>query len=299
MTTLILGSKGQLGVALVATRPVGQDIVGLDLPELDITNPEALRTICRKVQPDVIVNAAAYTAVDAAESDEAAAVAVNADGPANIAIAASETGARLIHISTDFVFDGSATTPYSPNMAPSPLSVYGRTKLAGEQAVLAALPDTGMVIRTAWLYSVTGNNFVKTMLRLMRERDELGVVADQRGTPTWANSLAETIWKAIEADNVAGTFHWTDFGEASWHEFAVAIQAEGLAAGLLDRLIPINPITSDQYPTPAHRPAYSVLDCSATEQALGVERRPWRDNLTAMLRELVVRENQKGSEPFS
>lgn len=287
MTALVLGSKGQLGVALAATKPAQQDIVGLDLPELDITDRDALLAICMDVSPDVIVNAAAYTAVDAAESDAATATAVNTDGPANIAAAAREIGARVIHISTDFVFDGAATTPYSPDTAPSPLSVYGKTKLAGEQAVLAALPDSAMVIRTAWLYSVTGNNFVKTMLRLMHERDELGVVADQRGTPTWANSLAETVWAAAAAKDVSGTFHWTDFGEASWHDFAVAIQAEALAVGLLEQLIPVQPIGSDQYPTPAHRPAYSVLDCSTTEQALGVQRRPWRDNLCAMLRELV------------
>lgn len=288
MTTLVLGCNGQLGVALAATRPKEQVIVGLDLPDLDITDAEALLAICRDVNPAVIVNAAAYTAVDAAESDESMATAVNADGPANIAAAARSVGARLIHISTDFVFDGTATTPYTPASKPSPLSVYGRTKLAGEQAVLAAMPDTAMVIRTAWLYSVTGNNFVKTMVRLMREREELGVVADQRGTPTWANSLAATVWAAAAAKDVSGTFHWTDFGEASWHEFAVAIQAEALDAGLLEKMIPVNSISSDQYPTPAHRPAYSVLDCSATEQALGMRRVPWRDNLCAMLRELAA-----------
>jgi dTDP-4-dehydrorhamnose reductase len=286
MTTLVLGSKGQLGVALAATRPDGQHIVGLDLPELDITDPAAMQAICRDVQPEVIVNAAAYTAVDAAESDAATAAAVNTDGPANIARAAHDIGARVIHVSTDFVFDGSATTPYAPETTPQPLSVYGKTKLAGEQVLLDILPESGIVIRTAWLYSVTGNNFVKTMLRLMRERDALNVVADQRGTPTWANSLAGAIWAASKTQNVSGTFHWTDGGEATWHEFATAIQEEALEIGLLDKKIPVHPITSDKYPTPAHRPAYSVLDCAATEATMSVRRVPWRDNLRAMLAEL-------------
>lgn len=258
-------------------------MVGLDLPELDISDPQGLLEACRRIEPDVIVNAAAYTAVDQAESDPQTATAVNADGPANIAAVAKNLGARMIHVSTDFVFDGEASRPYAPADAPNPLSVYGKTKLAGERAVLETLPDAAFVVRTAWLYSVTGNNFVKTMLRLMRERDELGVVGDQRGTPTWANSLAEAVWKAAVAHDVVGTYHWTDAGEATWHEFAVAIQEEALAAGLLEKAIPVNAISSEQYPTPAHRPAYSVLDCSSTRAALDFEPAPWRDNLRRML----------------
>lgn len=286
MTTLVLGCNGQLGEALAATRPDGAKMIGLDLPDLDITDADALLTICRDLRPSAIVNAAAYTAVDAAESESALAKAVNTDGPANIAAAANDVGARLIHVSTDFVFDGSASSPYSPDTTPSPLSVYGKTKYDGELAVLNTLPDAAMVIRTAWLYSITGNNFVKTMLRLMRERDELGVVADQRGTPTWANSLAEAVWAGTTATNVAGTFHWTDAGEASWYEFAVAIQEEALTMGVLEKEIPIRAISSDAYPTPAHRPGYSVLDCASTQEALGVRPAPWRDNLRTMLASL-------------
>ena len=286
MTTLVLGCNGQLGEALAATQPDGADMLGLDLPDIDITDADALLEIVRDINPSAIVNAAAYTAVDAAESDLALATAVNTAGPANIAAAAKEVGARMIHVSTDFVFDGSASSPYSPDTTPSPLSVYGKTKYDGEVAVLNTLPDSAMVIRTAWLYSVTGNNFVKTMLRLMGERDELGVVADQRGTPTWANSLAEVVWAGTTATNVAGTFHWTDAGEASWHEFAVAIQEEALALGLLEKQIPIRAIGSDEYPTPAHRPGYSVLDCSSTQAALKVQPAPWRDNLRTMLASL-------------
>ncbi len=287
MTTLVMGSNGQLGEALAATMPEGREMVGLDLPDLDITDAAALLAICQEIKPAAIVNAAAYTAVDAAESDVALATAVNTDGPANIAAAASAVGARLIHVSTDFVFDGSASSPYAPDTTPSPLSVYGRTKYDGELAVLNALPDAAMVIRTAWLYSITGNNFVKTMLRLMRERDDLGVVADQRGTPTWANSLAEAVWAGTTATDVAGTFHWTDAGEASWHEFAIAIQEEAFALGLLEKKIPVRAIGSDEYPTPAHRPGYSVLDCASTQAALGVQPAPWRDNLRTMLADLA------------
>jgi dTDP-4-dehydrorhamnose reductase len=189
----------------------------------------------------------------------------------------------MIHVSTDFVFDGTATTPYLPDTKPNPLSVYGKTKYDGEQAVLNTLPESAFVVRTAWLYSVTGNNFVKTMLRLMRERDELSVVADQRGTPTWANSLAEAVWAATTATDAAGTFHWTDDGEATWHEFAVAIQVQALELGLLDNEIPINAITSDQYPTAAHRPSYSVLDCTSTQEVLDLRPAHWRENLRQML----------------
>ena len=283
MTTLVLGCNGQLGEALEDTIPVATEMVGRDLPDLDITDQKALRGLCEDIRPTVIINAAAYTAVDAAETETAIAMAVNTDGPANIAAVAKEIGARVIHISTDFVFDGNANTPYSPQTTPSPLSVYGKTKYDGEQAVLSTLPDSSFIIRTAWLYSITGNNFVKTMLRLMSERDELSVVADQRGTPTWANSLAEAVWAASMATDVAGIFHWTDDGESTSHEFAVAIQEEALKMGLLDKKIPVHAIGSEEYPTPAHRPAYSVLDCTSTREALQLQPARWRDNLREML----------------
>ena len=286
MKALVIGSKGQLGLALAETRPDDVQIVGVDLPELDISDADAVDDICQRENPSVIVNAAAYTAVDKAESEPELAASVNEIGPRNIAAAAAKVGARLTHISTDFVFDGESRAPYTPDAVTSPLGVYGQTKRDGELAVLAELPESGVVIRTAWLYSKTGGNFVKTMLRLMREREELSVVADQRGTPTWANSLAEVVWRFADQTVAAGVFHWTDGGSATWYDFAVAIQDEALKLGLLDRRIPINAIKSTDYPTPARRPGYSVLDCSATIAALGIEPTPWRDNLSTMLKDL-------------
>jgi dTDP-4-dehydrorhamnose reductase len=288
MKTLVLGCNGQLGQALADTVPDGAEYIGLDLPQLDITSADALLDLCRDVKPDVIVNAAAYTAVDNAEAEPELAKAVNSEGPRNIALAARDIGAPLIHISTDFVFDGQAKVPYRPDAETSPLSVYGRTKRDGEKAVLEAMPGRSVVVRTAWLYSKTGNNFVKTMLRLMGEREELRVVADQFGTPTWADSLATAVWKFSEQPELSGIFHWTDGGETSWQEFAVAIQEEALSLGLLKRKIPIHPIATEDYPTAATRPRYSVLDCSAAVAALDLHPAEWRANLHRMLRGMTT-----------
>jgi len=287
MKTLVFGGEGQLGQAVVAIAPAEFDIVDMDHAELDITDADRVLQVCRELQPAVIINAAAYTAVDDAESHADLARAVNVDGPRNLAEAAKEVSARLIHLSTDFVFNGEAVEPYRTDSATNPLSVYGQTKRDGEVAVLDVLPTTAAVVRAAWLYSATGSNFVKTMLRLMRERDEVSVVADQRGTPTWANSLAEAVWALVDVRVFHGIYHWTDAGECSWHEFAVAIQEEALALGLLDREVPIHPITTGDYPTVARRPAFSVLDCSATIDLLGLQPEPWRVNLRRMLKGLI------------
>jgi dTDP-4-dehydrorhamnose reductase len=184
------------------------------------------------------------------------------------------------------VFDGSKTEPYTPADTPAPLGVYGQTKLDGDIAVRDNTDGDAIVIRTAWLYSRFGHNFVKTMLRLMKERDALSIVADQRGTPTWAGSLAEVIWAAIDQDLPGGIYHWTDGGEASWYAFAEEIYREARALGILDRDVTIRPIATAEYPTPARRPAYSVLDCSATVTALGVGQRPWATRLQQMLTEM-------------
>jgi dTDP-4-dehydrorhamnose reductase len=282
----VVGSRGQLGQSLAETAPATVDFAGADLPELDILDAPALRAHLADERPGFVVNAAAYTAVDKAEDEPEMARRVNVDGARNVAEAACNAGARVIYISTDFVFDGSKGMPYEPDDSPAPLTVYGATKLDGEVAVREATDGDAIVIRTAWLYSRFGHNFVKTMLRLMEERDELSVVADQHGTPTWARSLAEVIWAAIGPDLPGGVYHWTDGGEASWYDFAAAIYQEARRSGLLDRDVAIRAIPTEEYPTPARRPAYSVLDCSATVAALGVEQRPWAERLQQMLAEM-------------
>jgi dTDP-4-dehydrorhamnose reductase len=279
MKTLIVGCKGQLGTALASTATAGPDVIGKDIPDLDITDVDAVVQTCRDLKPRVIINTAAYTAVDRAESEQDLAHRVNVTGVQNLVAGAGEVGARLIHISTDFVFDGESQTPYRPEDKPNPLGVYGKTKREGELAVLQGMPESGIVVRTAWLYSKTANNFVKTMLKLMQERDEISVVADQIGTPTWANSLAEVLWGLTSRPDTSGIFHWTDGGQASWHEFATAIQEEALALGLLQSAIPIRAIPTTAYPTPAQRPQYSVLDCTKTHEALGSQPVDWRVNL--------------------
>jgi dTDP-4-dehydrorhamnose reductase len=286
MKVFVVGSLGQLGLSLAETAPATVDFAGADLPELDILDAAALEARIAAERPGFVVNAAAYTAVDKAEDEPEIARLANVDGARNVAEAACNAGARVIYISTDFVFDGSKGEPYQPGDAPAPLSVYGATKLDGEAAVREATNGDAIVIRTAWLYSRFGHNFVKTMLRLMGEREELSVVADQRGTPTWAGSLAEVIWAAIGRDLPGGVYHWTDGGEASWYEFAAAIYQEARSSGLLDRDVEIRAIPTEEYPTPARRPAYSVLDCSATVAALGVEQHPWSERLQQMLAEM-------------
>ena len=286
MKVFVVGSQGQLGQTLVETVPDAIDFAGANLPELDIEDRAALEARFAAEQPGFVVNAAAYTAVDKAESEPDVARRINVDGARNVAQAAREAGARVIHISTDFVFDGSKTEPYTPADTPAPLGVYGQTKLDGDIAACDITDGDAIVIRTAWLYSRFGHNFVKTMLRLMKERDALSIVADQRGTPTWAGSLAEVIWAAIDQDLPGGIYHWTDGGEASWFEFAEEIYREARALGILDRDVTIRPIATAEYPTPARRPAYSVLDCSATVTALGVGQRPWATRLQQMLTEM-------------
>jgi len=286
LKVLILGSKGQLGRALSQSVAGVRKILGLDLPELDITSSKSVRTSFESIAPDVVVNAAAYTAVDQAESEPEVASRINEEGAGIVAQIAGEVGARLIHISTDFVFDGEKSSPYSTEDKTNPLSVYGISKRDGELRVLDALPHSSVILRTAWLYSNSGNNFVLTMLRLLNERDEIGIVEDQIGSPTWTHSLADAVWAFVEDPKLAGVFHWTDSGVASWYDFAVAIQEEAQALGLLGRTIPIYPISTTQYPTPARRPSYSVLDKSSIFAVLSVHPPHWRVNLRAMLKKM-------------
>lgn len=280
MKVLITGASGQLGFELQRTAPAGISTVSLGSRECDIGDAAAVAAVLRRESPDIIINAAAYTAVDRAEADQAAAERVNAQGPANLAA----HGIRMLHVSTDFVFDGLQGRPWRTSDVPAPLSVYGRTKLAGEAPVLA-LGAHGLVLRTSWVYSVHGNNFVKTMLKLMASKPELRVVADQIGAPTWARGLAEALWRCTQLP-ISGVHHWRDAGAASWYDFAVAIGEEGLSAGLLPAAIPVLPIATKDYPTPARRPGFSLLDCSETWKALGCEPPHWRKHLRQMLREL-------------
>ena len=283
MRVLIAGSGGQLGRALQATAPAGVTVVAPSEAAFDITDPAAVRATVADARPDVLFNAAAYTAVDKAEAEASLAHAINATAVATLADAATHADARLVHVSTDFVFDGTRATPYPPDATPAPLGVYGATKLAGEQAALATA--RALVVRTAWVYAAHGANFVHTMLRLMRERSEVRVVADQVGTPTHVRGLARALWSLGEA-RAHGILHWTDAGVCSWYDFAVAIQEEALDARLLDRRVPVIPIRTADYPTPARRPAYSVLDKTDTWAITGPARH-WREELRDCLAEMT------------
>ena len=253
---LIVGAEGQLGHDLMdVVAAAGHEAVGMDLPAIDITDPTSVAAALDATRPDVVVNAAAYTAVDAAEEHEATALQVNGVGPGVLAQAlVRRDGTRLVHISTDYVFDGSATSPYAEDTPTNPASAYGRTKAVGEEEVLTALPQRGYVVRTAWLYGQNGANFVKTMLRLAGERETLAVVDDQRGQPTWSRDLAEQIVALMSAEAPAGVYHGTSSGETTWFDFTREIFR---LAGLDPERV--QPTTTDKFPRPAPRPAYSVL----------------------------------------
>jgi dTDP-4-dehydrorhamnose reductase len=281
MIVLLLGSGGQLGSALQVTKPDDVKLITRDLPEFDFAKADALEKLVEEISPDLIINAAAYTAVDKAESEPELAMQANATGVGVIARAAERQGARLIHISTDYVFDGKAGRPYEPNDPASPLGVYGRTKLAGEKNALAACRNC-LIVRTAWLYGDQGGNFVKTMLRVMASHPQVRVVSDQIGTPTYARSLAKALWILARTDH-RGILHYTDSGVASWYDFADAIREEALRLGVLKEAAPVLPISTAEYPLPAARPAFSILDKSETWALLGGPANHWRTNLREML----------------
>jgi dTDP-4-dehydrorhamnose reductase len=283
MKVLVLGG-GQVATAVIETAAQHYEIIAYPRAKLDIADGGAVAEALAAIKPNWIINAAAYTAVDRAEDEPSLAQAVNDSAVASLAQGAMRHGGRLLHISTDFVFDGKSNRAYRPDDATNPLNVYGSTKLAGERHVLASA--TGIVLRTSWVYASSGKNFVLTMLRLMREKEQVSVVCDQIGTPTWAGGIAAAIWAIVESGAAAGLYHWTDLGVASWYDFAIAIQDEALARGLLTRAVPIIPIPTASYPTRARRPAFSVLDTAATRENLAVPARHWRHNLRIMLDEL-------------
>jgi len=286
-TVLITGAAGQLGAELILTAGSQVNCIPLDHHALDICDRRAIDNLLQQSNPQLLINAAAYTAVDKAESQPELADAVNARAPGVLAAACASRGVRMIHISTDFVFDGEASKPYAPDAPTSPLCEYGRGKLAGELAVRAALPGA-LIVRTGWVYSRFGANFVKTMLRLMSQRDELGVVNDQVGTPTWARGLAQALWAAASRPQLQGIYHWSDQGVCSWYDFAVAIYEEGRAAGLLSREVAVEPIPGKNYPTPAQRPSYAVLDKTSSWADFEVAGVAWREQLRSMLLELKM-----------
>jgi len=286
---LITGVSGQVGSALRRSVPAGGEVQALSRTQLDISDARAVDSIFAGFRPELVINAAAYTAVDRAEDEPELATAINAHGPANLAQAARAIpGCRLLHISTDYVFDGSATRAYRPEDRTNPLGVYGRSKLLGEQAVLQQLGTRSVVIRTAWVYAATGKNFLLTMLRLMRERGAVRVVADQRGTPTSADSIAHALWAIARREDIGGILHWTDSGNVTWYGFAEAIAEEAHAVGLLPKLPSMTAIRTEDYPTRAHRPANSVLDIEASVATLGFRPLPWRDNLRTTLATIAM-----------
>jgi dTDP-4-dehydrorhamnose reductase len=290
-TVLITGAGGQLGRELRLTAGSAFNCIGVDREGLDISDPEAIAKKLRESRADVLINAAAYTAVDKAESEPELAGLVNALAPGYLASACAANDVRMIHLSTDFVFDGEATQPYEPDSPTAPVSEYGRGKLAGEVAVKRVLPEA-LIVRTSWVYSRFGSNFVKTMLHLMSEREQLGVVCDQLGTPTWARGLARALWRAAARPQLRGTYHWSDAGVCSWYDFACAIYEEGRAVGLLKNEVIVKPIPASNYPTPAHRPAYSVLDKASSWRDFDVEGVPWRDQLCSMLSDMKEHSNE-------
>ncbi|MFT3904942.1 MAG: dTDP-4-dehydrorhamnose reductase [Steroidobacteraceae bacterium] len=286
MKVLVTGAGGQLGRELLRRAPATASVRGVERSELDIADAAAVNELIGEFAPDVVINCAAYTAVDRAEHERADAWRVNAEGPRILAAALVRTPARLIHVSTDYVFDGRSARAYQPGDATAPLGEYGRSKLEGERLALGLLGEQALVVRTAWVYGAHGRNFLHTMLRLMRERGSVRVVADQIGTPTATPALAEVLWAAARR-GTHGVHHWTDAGVASWYDFAVAIAEEATPLGLLSDRVEITPIQTEDYPTPAARPAFSLLDKRSAIAAFGLQPQHWRQRLREVLGDMV------------
>ena len=285
MKVLILGAGGQLGWELLRTSPKEADINAQGSSQVDFLKPDTIRDCIAQYVPDWIINAAAYTAVDQAEFDRETAYRINHEAVSVIAHAAADHHSRLVHISTDYIFNGRDYKPLRPNDPADPQSVYGMSKWKGETAVREVLSGNALIIRTAWLYSAHGKNFVKTMLNLMTAGKSLNVIDEQVGTPTWSKGLAQAIWTCIDK-SISGTFHWTDAGVASWYDFAVAIQEEAINLNLLQAPVSITPVLSTQFPTPAQRPFYSILDKHSMWQATDITPIHWRAQLRSMLGEI-------------
>jgi dTDP-4-dehydrorhamnose reductase len=276
----LIGCKGMLGTEIARQLTENKmDFIGTDI-DVDITNPQALADFAKGKQITYIINCSAYTAVDKAESDADLARKLNEDGPRNIANLANQIHAKMIHISTDYVFDGSGNMPYTEDMPIAPIGVYGKTKADGEATVRQSLKEH-YIIRTAWLYGWAGKNFVYTMIKAMNTHDSVKVVNDQKGSPTFAGDLADVIINIIKKDNVPyGTYHCTDLGEITWWDFTNEIKKQGIEAGLItNKNCVVNPCATSEYPTPAKRPAYSVLCKDKIQNALGITLPDWKESL--------------------
>lgn len=282
---LLTGADGQLGHELQQTLAPWGEVIALTRQELDLSQGEQIRQLVQQIRPSMIVNSAAYTAVDKAESEVELAQAVNGTAPKIMAEEAEKIGALLLHVSTDYVFDGQKNTPYLETDPTHPLSSYGKSKLAGEIGI-QQVTDNYLILRTAWVYGVYGKgNFVKTMLRLGQDREELRVVADQVGSPSWAKDIAEAIAQLLQSETT-GIYHFTNSGVVSWYDFAIAIFEEARALGFPLKVQRVIPITTADYPTPAVRPAYSVLSGKKITETLGDYPPYWRDSLRKMLKQL-------------
>jgi dTDP-4-dehydrorhamnose reductase len=285
MKVAVTGAAGQLGTDLCrCLRDSGHEAVALTRRDLDLAHSDQVRETISALAPDWVVNCAAYTQVDRAESEAEQAFAVNRDGARALAQAVARTSGRLLQVSTDFVFDGSQSHPYREEDAASPLGVYGHSKWEGEQAVLDCLPGV-LIVRTAWVHGAHGQNFVKTILRLASERERLTIVDDQVGSPSWTGDIATALVCLME-QQAAGIFHYTNEGVASWYDFAWAILEEARGLGLLAKDCELVPIPTSAYPTPARRPAYSVLSKEKIRACLGTAIPHWREGLQSMMREL-------------
>ena len=278
MNVLLIGKNGQVAWELQQTCPSYITVHAYGRNEIKITDPFSIEQVITKINPAVIINASAYTAVDRAESEQGQAYLINATAVELLAQAATKHSIRLLHISTDFVFDGTKNTPYTVDDNTNPINVYGASKLAGEQAIKAYCPVNSTIVRTSWVYSSHGNNFVKTMLRLMTEKDELSVVSDQIGCPTNANGLAKYLWQLAEQETLDPIYHYSDLGVATWYDFAVAIQGIALGQGKLTKKIPIKPISSRSYPTPAKRPLFGLMQHSQC-----ISNKHWTERLCGVI----------------
>lgn len=287
MMILVTGAGGQVGRELVM-RAGQRTLVGLDRSQLDITDADAVAAALSTHRVELVINAAAWTAVDRAESEPDAAWRVNCDGPATLAAVCAAAAVPLLHISTDYVFDGRSARPYDETSTVAPLGVYGRSKWAGEQAIRETLPERHVILRVAWVFGAHGGNFVRTMLRLGRERETLSVVADQYGAPTHAGAIAAALLSiadryGAQATLPWGTYHLSGTPVTTWHGFAESIFAEACAAGLLARAPLVHPIPTAAYPLPAARPAHSALDCTLIRTRFGIEPMPWIAGLHEVL----------------